>query len=138
METVNQEVVTEIYKAMRKLGAKSDLLGIVGSWGESLPEPQVLIMLRGWNEATPDPVLRGSVLGDFKASADGAIESLQAGFSSFCKKQAAPVLPENNDDLLWQSLAAMEEANDSYRYDDLCAAIRARMLAAAPKQGEPK
>jgi hypothetical protein len=45
-------VVTEIYKAMEKLGAGSDLLGIVGSWGESLPESQVLSMLRGWNAAT--------------------------------------------------------------------------------------
>lgn len=52
MNTVNSEVVNEIYRAMENLGAGSDLLGIVGSWGDSLPEPQVLSMLRGWNEAT--------------------------------------------------------------------------------------
>jgi hypothetical protein len=52
MSTVNSEVVSEIYKAMEKLGAGSDLLGIVGSWGDSLPESQVLSMLRSWNEAT--------------------------------------------------------------------------------------
>jgi hypothetical protein len=53
MSTVNSEVVSEIYKAMEKLGAGSDLLGIVGSWGDSLPEPQVLSMLRSWNERVP-------------------------------------------------------------------------------------
>jgi hypothetical protein len=52
MSTVNRDIVSEIYKAMEKLGAGSDLLGIVGSWGDSLPEAQVLSMLRGWNEAT--------------------------------------------------------------------------------------
>lgn len=52
MSTVNREVVSEIYKAMKHMGAESDLLGIVGSWGDSLPEANVLAMLRGWNEAT--------------------------------------------------------------------------------------
>jgi hypothetical protein len=52
MSAVNSEVVSEIYKAMEKLGAGSDLLGIVGSWGDSLPESQVLSMLRGWNGRT--------------------------------------------------------------------------------------
>jgi hypothetical protein len=50
MSTVNSEVVSEIYKAMEKLGAGSDLLGIVGAWGDSLPESHVLSMLQGWNE----------------------------------------------------------------------------------------
>lgn len=52
MTIVNREVVSEIYKAMQKLGAESDLLGIVGSWGDSLPESNVLAMLKEWNQPT--------------------------------------------------------------------------------------
>lgn len=52
MTNVTREVVNEIYKAFQTLGAESDLLGIVGSWGDSIPEADVLTMLKGWNEAT--------------------------------------------------------------------------------------
>ena len=34
------------------LGADNGLLGTVGSWGDSLPEKDVLSGLRAWNEAT--------------------------------------------------------------------------------------
>lgn len=49
---VNQEIVVEIYLALVLLGAESDLLGTVGSWGDSLPEEDVLSGLKAWNEAT--------------------------------------------------------------------------------------
>jgi hypothetical protein len=31
------------------LGAKSDLLGTVGSWGDTLPDENVLAALKSWN-----------------------------------------------------------------------------------------
>ena len=49
---VNHEIVNEIYRAFVLLGAESDLLGTVGSWGDSLSEEDVLSGLRCWNEAT--------------------------------------------------------------------------------------
>ena len=41
---------TELYKALDLLGAKSDLLGIVGSWGDTQDDEWVLTELRAWNE----------------------------------------------------------------------------------------
>jgi len=48
----NREIVHELYRTLVLLGAGSDLLGTVGSWGDSLPEGDVLANLKGWNEAT--------------------------------------------------------------------------------------
>lgn len=45
----NREIVQEIYAAMVLLGAQFDLLGTVGSWGDSLSDDQVLCGLRAWN-----------------------------------------------------------------------------------------
>ncbi len=50
--TANSEVVNELYRALVLLGADSDLLGTVGSWGSSLPDEDVIANLKGWNEAT--------------------------------------------------------------------------------------
>jgi hypothetical protein len=49
---VNREIVGELYRSLVLLGAESDLLGTVGSWGDSLPDEDVLANLQGWNEAT--------------------------------------------------------------------------------------
>jgi hypothetical protein len=48
----NPEIVNEIYRALVLLGAGNDLLGTVGSWGDSLTESSVLCGLRAWNSAT--------------------------------------------------------------------------------------
>ena len=49
---LNREVVGELYRTLVLLGAESDLLGTVGSWGDSLPDEDVLANLRQWNQAT--------------------------------------------------------------------------------------
>ena len=51
-QPINREVVSEIYRALVLLGAEADLLGTVGSWGDSLSEEDVLSGLRCWNQAT--------------------------------------------------------------------------------------
>lgn len=48
---INRSIVIEIYRAFVLLGAESDLLGNIGSWGDSLPDDQVLNGLRTWNNA---------------------------------------------------------------------------------------
>jgi hypothetical protein len=52
IQSPNREIVSELYRSLVLLGAESDLLGTVGSWGDSLPEEDVVANLRGWNEAT--------------------------------------------------------------------------------------
>jgi hypothetical protein len=48
----NREIVCEIYRTLVLLGADHTLLGTVGSWGDSLPESDVLANLIGWNLET--------------------------------------------------------------------------------------
>ena len=43
-------IIREMVKALKILGAKSDLLGIVCSYGETYEDEQVLAELRYWNE----------------------------------------------------------------------------------------
>lgn len=52
MGTVGRDIVGEIYRAFVLLGAESDLLGTIGSWGDSLPDADVLARLQAWNDAT--------------------------------------------------------------------------------------
>jgi hypothetical protein len=43
-------VAVELYEALQKLGAKSDLLGLVGSYGDTLEDEEILDGLRKWND----------------------------------------------------------------------------------------
>jgi hypothetical protein len=47
---IQLKIKDEIYKALEKLGAKSDLLGIIGSWGDTYTDEEVLEKLNKWNE----------------------------------------------------------------------------------------
>jgi hypothetical protein len=49
---LNREIVKELYRTLVLLGADHALLGTVGSWGDSLPESDVLANLRAWNQET--------------------------------------------------------------------------------------
>lgn len=55
MDKVNRQITDELYKALEALGAEADLLGIVGSWGDSLPDDSVLRMLKTWNMNPTEP-----------------------------------------------------------------------------------
>jgi hypothetical protein len=48
----DSEIVSEIYRTLVLLGAGSDLLGTIGSWGDSLSDADVLDNLKAWNSAT--------------------------------------------------------------------------------------
>jgi hypothetical protein len=54
----NQEIVQELYRTLILLGAEPDVLGAVGSWGNSLPEADVLASLQAWNLATQNKLSR--------------------------------------------------------------------------------
>lgn len=41
----------ELYRATQSLGAGSDLLGILGSWGDTATMEEVLEMLRAYNRS---------------------------------------------------------------------------------------
>lgn len=46
---LNREIVLELYRSLVLLGAQSDLLSTVGSWGDSLPDDTVLSDIKAWN-----------------------------------------------------------------------------------------
>ncbi len=50
---VKDAIIREMTKAMANLGAKSDLLGIACSYGDTLDDTDVLSMLREWNSYGP-------------------------------------------------------------------------------------
>jgi hypothetical protein len=50
--TLTQQIINELYGTLVLLGADNGLLGTVGSWGDSLPDENVLSGLKTWNKAT--------------------------------------------------------------------------------------
>ena len=44
-----RKIVDEIYTALEGLNAPPLLLGIIGSWGDTLTDEEVLAALRSWN-----------------------------------------------------------------------------------------
>ena len=46
--TIEMEIRAEIYRAFEELGADKRLLGIIGSWGDTLEDIEVLDLLKSW------------------------------------------------------------------------------------------
>ena len=47
---IQYEIIGELATAMNALGASGGLLAIVGSWGDTLPEIEILAMIKDWNQ----------------------------------------------------------------------------------------
>jgi hypothetical protein len=47
------EIAAELYKALEHLDANSDLLALVGSYGETLDDETVLALLKEYNAGRP-------------------------------------------------------------------------------------
>ena len=41
----------DLYKNLEVLGADRELLAVVGSWGDTLDDDEVLVLLKEWNAA---------------------------------------------------------------------------------------
>ena len=48
--SIEQQIRNEVYRALVFLGASRELLGTVGSWGDTLPDEEILRVLKRWNE----------------------------------------------------------------------------------------
>lgn len=52
MNPTQRALATELYRAIERLGAPSDVLTIIGSWGDGgLSEADALAALKDWNDA---------------------------------------------------------------------------------------
>ena len=47
--TIEQQIRSEIYVAFELLGADRELLGTIGSWGDTLDDREILRLLKEWN-----------------------------------------------------------------------------------------
>jgi hypothetical protein len=47
--TTDIKIVGELYEALKGLHAPPLLLGIIGSWGDTLSDEDVLAALKSWN-----------------------------------------------------------------------------------------
>ena len=55
LSPIQNKIIAEVYKAFEKFGATSEMLAIVGSWGDTLTDTEVFEMLAHWNSVTqPD------------------------------------------------------------------------------------
>ncbi len=57
MADIKAQIAREIYKAVKTLGGDGVLLSTIGSYGDTLDDDDVLILLRDWNAARPAPDL---------------------------------------------------------------------------------
>lgn len=48
---IQYEIICELSKAIATLGGKSDIQSVLGSWGDTLPQSDVLAMLKQYNSA---------------------------------------------------------------------------------------
>ena len=49
--TIEADIRAEIYRAFEVLGADAYLLGVIGSWGDTIGDEEVLNLLKQWNES---------------------------------------------------------------------------------------
>ena len=47
--TIELRIRLEIFRALKGLGADRELLSIIGSWGDTLEDKEVLRLLKEWN-----------------------------------------------------------------------------------------
>lgn len=50
------KIASELYKAIRHIGGSGQLLSIVGSYGDTLDDADVLALLRQWNDRHRAPL----------------------------------------------------------------------------------
>ena len=52
------EIIKEVYRSIELMGADEQLLALIGSWNETLPDETVLEGLRFWIECKKDELRR--------------------------------------------------------------------------------
>ncbi len=54
--STKSKIASELYKAVRHIGGSGQLLSIVGSYGDTLDDDDVLALLRAWNDQHRAPL----------------------------------------------------------------------------------
>ncbi len=54
LSPVQREILKEMSKTFIMLGANSGIMNMIGSWGDTLPQEEVLQMWRDWNHSAKE------------------------------------------------------------------------------------
>jgi hypothetical protein len=49
-EVLLRHIICELCRAIERFEVPPDLLSIIGSWGDTLDDSEILELLKGWNE----------------------------------------------------------------------------------------
>jgi len=105
-------IIQEVYRAAEKLGARSDLLCILGSWGDTLEDADILSMLRDWNAI---PEQRGSyhaalmsIRADLPKEDPGP--AFEAGYGWKSEGNAEDCAQDLRDEALWEIAKKIDTA----------------------------
>jgi hypothetical protein len=74
MSQIDLQIINEIVRSLSLLGGKSDILGTVGSWKDTMPDEDILAGLKAWNECKRKELSERLLLG----SADNSTHSTVA------------------------------------------------------------
>lgn len=50
MSDISRQFGREVYRSLEALGADEDVLSVVGSWRDTLPDEEVVGLLKGYND----------------------------------------------------------------------------------------
>ena len=80
MTAQREAIIAELYKAVEKLGAGRELLAVIGSWGDTLSDEDVLEALQHLNAGRPlfDEVWAGRQVRDRGAASTAITEAALA------------------------------------------------------------
>lgn len=54
LDKIQYKIINELCESISMLGGGSGLLACLGSWGDTLPQDEVLKMLRDWNQGAKE------------------------------------------------------------------------------------
>jgi len=57
-DKITYQIISEIYQAVELLGGESDLLGTIGSWGDTMSDEDTLSGLRAWRKGMEADILK--------------------------------------------------------------------------------
>ena len=63
MGDLKAQIAHELYRALQSLGADNELLSVVGSYGDTLDDDDVLALLKNWNARVLPIVQSHSIVG---------------------------------------------------------------------------
>jgi hypothetical protein len=115
MDTPEQDLTgpisNELYDVLKKFGADSSVLSIVGSWRDTMPDQWVLDSLRSWNERGTPPATYSDAVEPYDAALRMVHEAIEELFGPLANMPAdeALVTPAERGQAMVEALRRVSE-----------------------------